>query len=233
LEKEYFKKEREHMVMRLITEGVLKTPKVIKAMLTVPREEFVLPQHRRQAYIDTPLPILKGQTISAPHMVALMCELADLDIGHKVLEIGTGSGYHAAVIAEIVAPKDSRIKGKVISVERIPELVEFAKKNLEKAGYADRVIVILGDGTLGYPKEAPYDRIIVTAAAPSIPKPLIEQLKVGGIMIIPTGDRFYQRLLVVKKISKDKIEIKEDIPCVFVPLIGKYGWKSGREYYLF
>jgi len=232
LEEDYFKRERENMVLKLISEGVLKSPKVIKAMLTVPREVFVLPQYRRQAYIDTPLPILKGQTISAPHMVALMCELAELDLGHKVLEVGTGSGYHAAVIAEIVAPRDSKVKGKVISIERIPELVEYAKKNLEKAGYADRVTVILGDGTLGYPKESPYDRIIVTAAAPSIPKPLIEQLKVGGIMVIPTGNRYYQRLLVVKKISKEKIEIRESIPCVFVPLVGKYGWRDSMEYYL-
>lgn len=229
---DYFRRERENMVLKLISEGVLKSPKVIKAMLTVPREVFVLPQYRRQAYIDTPLPILKGQTISAPHMVALMCELAELDLGHKVLEVGTGSGYHAAVIAEIVAPRDSKVKGKVISIERIPELVEYAKKNLEKAGYTDRVIVILGDGTLGYPKESPYDRIIVTAAAPSIPKPLVEQLKVGGIMVIPIGNRYYQRLLVVKKISKEKIEVKESIPCVFVPLVGKYGWRDNIEYYL-
>ncbi len=219
-----FKLERKRLVERLINEGVLKTEKVIKAMLTIPREEFVLPEYRKYAYIDSPLPILKGQTISAPHMVALMCEVATLDVGHTVLEIGTGSGYHAAVIAEIVAPKKAVNKGHVYTIERIPELAEFARNNLEKTGYSDRVTVIVGDGTLGYPDAAPYDRIIVTAAAPQEPKPLLEQLKIGGKLIIPIGSRYMQYLYIVEKISERQFKRESVIPCVFVPLIGKYGW---------
>lgn len=219
-----FKLERKKLVERLISEGVLKTEKVIKAMLTVPREEFVLPEYRKYAYIDSPLPILKGQTISAPHMVALMCEVATLDVGHIVLEIGTGSGYHAAVIAEIVAPKKAANEGHVYSIERIPELAEFARNNLEKTGYSDRVTVIVGDGTLGYPDATPYDRIIVTAAAPQEPKPLLEQLKIGGKLIIPIGSRYMQYLYVVEKISESQFKRESIIPCVFVPLVGKYGW---------
>lgn len=222
-----FKFEREKLVKKLIREGVLKSEKVIRAMRKVPREEFVLPMYKKFAYVDSPLPILANQTISAPHMVAMMCEVAELDVGMKVLEIGTGSGYHAAVIAEIVAPEHSGVRGRVYSIERIPELVEFAKSNLERAGYSDKVTVILGDGTLGYSVEAPYDRIIVTAAAPEVPKPLLEQLKVGGRLVIPVGPRFMQKLLVVDKIGDRKFEEKTITYCAFVPLVGKYGW---REY---
>lgn len=221
-----FKVERERLVHSLIREGILRSEKVIRAMLKVPREKFVLPEYRDHAYIDSPLPILKGQTISAPHMVAMMCEAADLDVGMKVLEIGTGSGYHAAVIAEIVAPKESKVKGHVWTIERIPELVEFARKNLENAGYSDKVTVILGDGTLGYKDAAPYDRIIVTAAAPDIPKPLLEQLKVGGKIVIPVGGRYVQELYVVEKLDKSNFRMKPITSCLFVPLVGEYGWRS-------
>ncbi len=210
-------------------EGIIRSRKVERALLTVPRELFVPESYRDLAYADTPLPIGKGQTISAPHMVALMTELLNLDEGMKVLEIGTGSGYQAAVIAEIVAPRGSKRPGKVITIERIPELAEFARRNLERAGYSDRVKVVVGDGTLGYPEEAPYDRIIVTAAAPDIPKPLIEQLKPGGRMVIPVGNKYMQYLYIVDKTPLGKIIINKDIPCVFVPLIGKYGWKV-KEY---
>ncbi len=221
-----FVSERKKLIERLELEGVIRSEKVRKAMLKVPREEFVLPEYRKYAYIDSPLPILKGQTISAPHMVALMCEVADLKVGHRVLEIGTGSGYHAAVIAEIVAPKDSPEKGHVYTIERIPELAEFAIKNLRKAGYADRVTVIVGDGTLGYSKEAPYDRIIVTAAAPKPPKPLLDQLKVGGKLIIPIGSRHLQHLYVIKKKGQNEFIRESVTPCVFVPLVGEYGWEE-------
>lgn len=222
-----FASERRKLVRQLELEGVIRSEKVRKAMLKVPREEFVLPEYRKYAYVDSPLPILKGQTISAPHMVALMCEVADLDVGHKVLEIGTGSGYHAAVIAEIVAPEESPVKGRVYTIERIPELAEFARRNLEKTGYSDRVTVIVGDGTLGYPEKAPYDRIIVTAAAPKPPEPLLEQLKVGGKLVIPVGSRYFQHLYVIEK--KGAKEFRRDVvtPCVFVPLVGEYGWAEG------
>lgn len=221
--------ERKRLVEQLKREGIIRSKKVEHAMLTVPREFFVPEHYRDYAYVDTPLPIGYGQTISAPHMVALMTELLNLDEGMKVLEIGTGSGYQAAVIAEIVAPKGSKNPGKVISIERIPELAELAKRNLERAGYSDRVIVIVGDGTLGYPPEAPYDRIIVTAAAPDIPKPLIEQLKPGGRMVIPVGDKYMQYLYIIDKTPSGKIVVSKDIPCLFVPLIGKYGWRTESE----
>lgn len=221
-----FKLERKKMVEKLIREGILKSKPVIRAMETVPREEFVLPSYKKLAYVDSPLPILASQTISAPHMVAIMCEVAGLREGMKVLEVGTGSGYHAAVIAEIVAPKGKNVKGRVFSVERIPELVEFAKSNLERAGYSDRVVVILGDGSLGYKEEAPYDRVIVTAAAPEIPKPLLEQLKVKGKLIIPVGSRFMQKLCIVEKLSDKEFREETITYCAFVPLIGRYGWRE-------
>lgn len=219
-----FASERRKLVRQLELEGVIRSKKVRKAMLKVPREEFVLPEYRKYAYVDSPLPILKGQTISAPHMVALMCEVADLDVGHRVLEIGTGSGYHAAVIAEIVAPEESPRKGHVYTIERIPELAEFAKENLERTGYSDRVTVIIGDGTLGYPEKAPYDRMIVTAAAPKPPEPLLEQLKVGGKLVIPIGSRYLQHLYVIEKRGAKEFKRNVITPCVFVPLVGEYGW---------
>jgi len=212
---------RRALVEALVEEGVIRSKIVKEAMLKVPREEFV-PKHLRDyAYEDTPLPIGYGQTISAPHMVALMCEEAQLAPGMRVLEIGTGSGYHAAVIAEIVGPK-----GAVYSIERLAELSSFARRNLARTGYLDRVTLIVGDGSMGYPPAAPYDRIIVTAAAPEIPPPLINQLARGGIMVIPVGDRFSQILYVIRKKSDGSIEYKTVTPCLFVPLVGRHGWNS-------
>ena len=231
--KDIFENDRYMMVDRLVRDGYIKSEKVKQAMLRVPRHLFVPENVRRLAYEDTPLPIGFGQTISAPHMVALMCELADLEIGMNVLEVGTGSGYHAAVIAEIIAPIDveKRKWGHVFTIERIPELAKFARENLTTAGYSERVTVIVGDGTKGYAEKSPYDRIIVTAAAPSIPKPLIDQLKVGGKLIIPVGDRFLQYLYVVEKKSEQEVSSKAMIPCLFVPLVGEHGWKNSAESY--
>ncbi len=219
-----FEKERKKLVERLVEEGVIRSEKVKKAMLAVPREEFVPPSVRQWAYVDQPLPIGHGQTISAPHMVALMTELLDPQPGDKVLEIGTGSGYQAAVLAEIVAKSDPSKRGHVYTVERIKELADFARRNLARTSYIKYVTIIVGDGTLGYPKEAPYDRIIVTAAAPDIPEPLLQQLKPGGRMVIPVGDTSIQRLYIVDKKPSGEISVKEDIYCLFVPLVGKYGW---------
>ena len=193
-----FKEKRERLIERLRHELEL-SDKVVEAMKKVPRHLFIPPAYRSEAYVDTPLPIGKGQTISAPHMVAIMCELLDLKKGDKVLEVGAGCGYHAAVVAEIVGRE-----GKVIAIERIPELAETAKRNLEALGY-DNVKVVVGDGSKGYEKEAPYDKIYVTASAPKIPEPLIEQLKVGGKLVIPVGD-FTQHLYVVEKDEKGKIK---------------------------
>ena len=222
---------RRRLVEKLEREGIIRSEKVKRAMLKVPRELFV-PEHLCDlAYEDTPLPIGHGQTISAPHMVALMLEEAELDEGMKVLEVGTGSGYNAALIAEIVAPRGSRKPGHVYTIERIPELAKRAEENLRRAGYIDRVTVIVGDGSKGYPPAAPYDRIIVTAAAPDIPRPLIEQLKPGGILVIPVGDRYSQILYKVIKLPNGMIEKKKVTPCVFVPLIGEYGWKEDEMLY--
>ncbi|MET1159666.1 MAG: protein-L-isoaspartate O-methyltransferase [Thermoprotei archaeon] len=217
--------ERKRVVEYLVSMGIVKDPYVIKALLTVPREEFVPEPLKKYAYYDQPLPIGYNQTISAIHMVAIMTEELKPRPGHKVLEIGTGSGYQAAILAEIVAKNDPSSRGHVYTIERLPELAEFAKRNLEKTGYSRYVDVIVGDGTLGYEKAAPYDRIIVTAAAPDVPPPLIEQLSDNGRLVIPVGSRFMQRLLIIEKKDKE-ITKRWGIECVFVPLIGKYGWSE-------
>jgi protein-L-isoaspartate(D-aspartate) O-methyltransferase len=225
LESINFEVERKRLVDQLKLYGYIRTREVERAFLKVPREEFVPPDLRKKAYLDTPLPIGHGQTISAPHMVAIMTELLGARIGEKVLEVGTGSGYQAAILAEIVNP-DRKAGGIVYTIERIPQLAEFAKKNLERTGYINRVVVIVGDGSKGYPKEAPYDKIIVTAAAPRVPRSLLEQMRSPGRMVIPVGTRYEQTLLVVEKDLEGKIRITESIPCVFVPLIGEEGWKD-------
>jgi len=188
---------------------------VLHAMMSVPRHLFVRKSDIAHAYDDYPLPIGYGQTISAPHIVAIMCTLLDVEKGMKILEIGGGSGYHAAVLAELTGPD-----GMVYSIERIPELAEFARDNLRNAGYPNAA-VMTGDGTLGLPEYAPYDRILVACAAPAIPPPLIDQLKRGGKMAIPIGD-YMQELYIVHK--NDVISKEKSGGVIFVPLIGKYGF---------
>jgi len=160
-------------------------------------------------------------------MVSIMDEALELEVGHKVLEIGSGSGWHASTVAEIVAPSKTPKNdwGHIYTVEIVPELAEFARKNIEKAGYGDRITIICGDGSIGYKEKAPYDRVLVTAAAPEIPKPLMEQLKSGGILVIPVGGIYlYQTLVRVRKIN-GKI-VRENLGGVaFVPLTGKHGYK--------
>ncbi|WP_297469146.1 protein-L-isoaspartate(D-aspartate) O-methyltransferase [Thermococcus sp.] len=203
----------------LVREGIIRSEAVRQAFLKFPRYLFVEERYRKYAHLDEPLPIPAGQTISAPHMVAIMLELAELRPGMNVLEIGTGSGWNATLIAELV-------KRDVYTIERIPELVEFARRNLERAGVKN-VHVIPGDGTLGFPPKAPYDRIIVTAGAPDIPKPLVEQLKPGGKLIIPVGSyHLWQDLLEVIKREDGSIRVKNHEGVAFVPLIGEYGWKE-------
>ncbi len=161
-------------------------------------------------------------------MVSIMNEALELEVGHKVLEVGGGSGWHAATIAEIVAPsnvpKDKW--GHVYTIERIPELAAFAKNNLENTGYQERVTLIHSDGTVGYLEKAPIDRIFVAAAGPKVPKPLVEQLKDGGVLLVPVGGaQFYQTLVRIRK--KDKKIIEENLGGVaFVPLIGKHGFEQ-------
>jgi protein-L-isoaspartate(D-aspartate) O-methyltransferase len=219
-----FSVRRSKLVDMLKELGYIRSFKVERAMLAVPRELFVPDDVREYAYDDRPLPIGYGQTISAPSIVAHMTELLDPKPGDKVLEIGTGSGYQAAILAEIVGPE-----GRVWSIERIPELAELAMRNLGRTGYLGRVRVVVGDGSLGYKPEAPYDRIMVTAAAPRIPEPLIEQLKPGGRLVAPVGPLPFQVLLVVDKKEDGSIEVKRDLEVVFVPLIGEYGWRDERE----
>lgn len=161
-------------------------------------------------------------------MVAIMNEALQLEAGHKVLEVGAGSGWHAATIAEIVAPSDAPRSewGHVYTVEIIEGLAEFARKNIMRAGYGDRITIICADGSMGYLEKAPYDRILVTAAAPDIPQPLIEQLKIGGIMLIPVGSlHFFQSLIKVTKNVNGKISRENLGGVAFVPLTGRYGHK--------
>jgi protein-L-isoaspartate(D-aspartate) O-methyltransferase len=220
-----FEDKRKNLVESLKQRDILNQTSVINAMLFVPRHKFVPKEAISSAYIDSPLSIGLGQTISAPHMNAMMCEYLELREGDRVLEIGTGSGYHAALCAEIVAPKYSTNPGHVYTIERHKGLVENARKALKECGYKDSVTVIHGDGTLGYEKAAPYDKILVTASSPKqIPPPLKSQLKDGGILCIPAGSKEWGQNLYILYKSGDEFETKKITGVRFVPLIGKYGF---------
>jgi protein-L-isoaspartate(D-aspartate) O-methyltransferase len=162
-------------------------------------------------------------------MVSIMNEALQLQVGNKVLEVGAGSGWHAATIAEIIAPNKapSSERGHVYTVEIVPELAEIARRNIMQAGYGDRVTITHGDGSLGYTEKAPYDRVVVTAAAPDVPKPLIDQLKFNGIMLIPVGDAsLFQTLMRITKADGDRIKQENLGGVAFVPLTGRYGHGS-------
>ncbi|HIE43249.1 MAG TPA: protein-L-isoaspartate(D-aspartate) O-methyltransferase [Candidatus Omnitrophica bacterium] len=211
-EESNFEKARRFMVTSQIEGRRINDEATLEAMLSVPRHKFVPPEYIRAAYGDHPLPIGEGQTISQPYIVALMTEKLKLNPSDKVLEIGTGSGYQAAVL--------SKICEEVYTVEIIPSLGEKAKKRLQNLGY-DNVTVKIGDGYYGWEEHSPFDAIIVTAAATHIPPPLIEQLKVGGRMVIPIGGVFQiQRLMFIEKKADGKLESKNLIPVRFVPLRG-------------
>jgi protein-L-isoaspartate(D-aspartate) O-methyltransferase len=211
-----YEQARNRMVEQQIIARGIKDPLVIKAMRKVPRHLFVDEGLRTRSYDDYPLPISHGQTISQPYIVALMTEALNLKGGEKVLEIGTGSGYQSAVLAEIV--------DTVYSVERIPGLAKKSREILDSLGYYN-VIIKVGDGTYGWKDKAPFDGIIVTASAPSIPDPLLEQLKDGGRLIIPVGDFFSQDLILVRR--QGNRFIKSSYGGVrFVKLIGAFGWKE-------
>lgn len=204
------------MVDTQIVERGIRDKRVIEVMKKVPRHLFVPEDIIDEAYDDRALPIGYGQTISQPYIVALMTELLELKGDEKVLEIGTGSGYQAAILAELVK--------EVYTIERIEPLAEQAKKRFERLGYKN-IKLYIKDGTEGLSEEAPFDRIIITAATPDIPQPLVDQLKEEGIIVAPVGERYSQQMLkAIKKAGK--LERHYLIPVAFVPLIGKYGWES-------
>ena len=187
---------------------------VLRAMERVPRELFIPERERRRAYEDAALPIGHGQTISQPYMVARICEALAVRPGHRVLDVGTGSGYQAAVLAELGA--------EVVTIERIPQLAEQARSNLAAAGY-ERAQVVVGDGTLGVPERAPFDGIAVAAAAPDLPETLYEQLRPGGRLVVPVGGQRAQRLEVIVR-SPEGPAVIHSVPCRFVPLVGEEGF---------
>ena len=208
------------MVAGLVASGYVHGEKVEAAMLKVERHLFLPKEMESGAYVDSPLPIGEGQTISAPHMVGMMASGLDLGPGQKVLEIGGGSGYHAAVIAELVRPG-----GHVYSIERIQSLADRAMRNLEAAGCSDIVTTLVADGSAGLPAHAPYDRISVACGAPDVPPPLFEQLVEGGIMLIPVGGRTFQELLRVTKV-RGRMKRENMGSVLFVPLIGEHGFRE-------
>lgn len=205
------------MVEEQILRRGITDERVIEAMLKVPRELFVEEALQQKAYGDHPLPIGCGQTISQPFMIALMTQCLKLSGSEKILEIGTGSGYQAAILAELAQ--------KIYTIERIKTLYEKAQKILLENLRYKNIVTLLGDGTLGMKSFAPFDRIIVTACAPDIPQPLIDQLVDTGILVIPKGDKYFQSLVIVTK-KNGELSIQDAGGCVFVPLVGKWGWKN-------
>jgi len=211
-----YEKERLRMVEEQVVSRGVKDERVLDAMRKVPREEFLPEAIRGMAYADNAIPLGEGQTISQPFMVALMSELLELTGTERVLEIGTGSGYQAAVLAELC--------GKVYTVERIKLLADRARATLDRLGYRSVAIKVY-DGTYGWKEMAPFDAIMVTAGSPDVPAPLLDQLKDGGRMVIPVGERYSQTLLKIVKTPEGAVT-QRSIPCVFVPLIGNHGWKE-------
>ncbi len=189
--------------------------RVLDAMERVPRHDFVPEGLRDRAYDDAALPIGSGQTISQPYMVARICEALSLHGGERVLDVGTGSGYQAAVLAELA--------GEVHTIERLPELAEAARRSLQEAGYGDRVHVHVGDGTLGLPEQAPFDAIAVAAAAPELPASLYDQLEPRGRLVVPVGKRHGQQLQLIVR-SPEGPAVVRSVSCRFVPLLGEEGF---------
>jgi protein-L-isoaspartate(D-aspartate) O-methyltransferase len=207
------------MVEHQIKARGVKSDLVLEAMKRVPRHLFVPSESLDSAYADRPLPIGYGQTISQPYMVAVMTEALELRGGEKVMEVGTGSGYQAAVLAEVA--------GDVLTTERVPELAEEARTKLRELGYAN-IEVVLTDGSAGFPARAPYEGIVVTAGAPEIPSVLVDQLADGGRLVIPVGNSYQQTLTRVIRRGGERIAERLE-GCVFVPLIGEYGWGEHDE----
>ena len=209
-----FARARERMVARQLRARGIEDEEVLRALGRVPRELFVPEAERRRAYEDAALPIGHDQTISQPYMVAVIVEALAVRPGLRVLDVGAGSGYQAAVLAELGA--------EVVAIERIPELAEQARANLAATGY-ERVDVVVGDGTLGWAERAPYDGIAVAAAAPALPQTLYEQLRPGGRLVVPVGGPRAQRLEVIVR-SPEGPAVRHSVPCRFVPLVGAEGY---------
>jgi len=214
-----FEELRELMVRTQLVPRGIKDERVLAAMRKVPRHLFVDVSKHYQAYEDTALSIGEGQTISQPYMVAAMTELLEIKGGERVLEIGTGSGYQAAVLSELAR--------EVFSIERVAGLAQRAEERLRSLGYAN-IRIKVGDGTLGWPEEAPFERVIITAGTPKIPEPVMEQLSDNGILVAPVGERFSQQLIRIRK-HQGKTTQEYHTPCVFVPLIGRYGWQGENQ----
>jgi len=209
---------RSRLVEDLVGSRYVQDPRVREAFLRVPRELFVPEPSRRDAYVDVPLPIGWGQTISAPSMIAIMLEEAKVRSGERVLEVGSGSGYHAALLSCLAGPAN------VVTIERIPDLAARARQNLAQAGF-EAVEVVVGDGSLGHPSRAPYDIILATAGAPRIPEPWAAQLAPAGRIVAPVGPRLHEQILLVARRRPDgTLEVREGTPCAFVPLVGAKAW---------
>ena len=210
---------RTEMIERQLRPRGIHDQRVLDAMAAIPREEFVPEDQRAHAYTDFALPIGFGQTITQPYMTALMAQLLELRGSEKVLDVGTGSGYHAAVLGALAK--------RVISVERIPELCIQARATLQRTGLDRNITVLCADGSLGIPEEAPFDAISVAAASPHTPDALIAQLADPGVLVIPVGSRDDQELRVVRK-QNGTITTRVSIGCRFVPLIGRQGWNPSE-----
>ncbi len=219
LKTDYFERQRQAMVRDLRRRGI-RDERVLEVMGRVPRHLFVPEEVVHIAYGDHPLPISAGQTISQPYIVALMTQALQLDPAHRVLEIGTGSGYQTAILAELAR--------EVYTIERFPQLLEGARQLLTQLGYTN-IHYRCGNGTVGWPEHAPYDRIIATGSVPEVPRSLVRQLADPGRLVIPVGGRQVQTLVLVKK-EEGAITQEELIPCSFLPLVGKEGWSDDYEY---
>lgn len=211
------KRAREQMVETQLRRRGITEKRLLDAFRLVPRHEFVPESARSAAYEDTALALAEGQTISQPYMVATMTRAARIQVGDRVLEIGTGSGYQAAILATLGA--------EVYSVERLPSLAEQAAGTLRRLGYSS-VHLRVGDGTLGWPEAAPFNAILVTAGAPQLPQPLVEQLAMGGRLVVPVEAGGIQVLEIVER-TEAGLQSRRGEACTFVPLIGRHGWRKG------
>ena len=217
-----FTERRRQMVKHQLAERGVRDPRVLSAMERVPREEFIPTEMSDLAYADRPLPIGNGQTISQPLIVGMMLEALELGGEERVLEVGTGSGYQAALLGELARD--------VYSVEVVPELANHARELLDRLGYRN-VRVVYADGSSGWPDAAPYDAIIVAAGAPRIPPPLTTQLAEGGRLVIPVGDEWGQNLLRVRR-RDGELSTEALAGCAFVPLVGEHGWRTHSPWQL-